>query len=80
MAFDTSRPLASRIAAAEGLRSSVSRFGPLLAPDQRTRLLRARDRAGEPELRQAFENVISTLRSIGLPAVDSAPPEAPNTD
>ncbi|WP_169973073.1 HEAT repeat domain-containing protein [Tautonia rosea] len=78
-AFDTSRALESQRAAADGLRQSVGRFGPLLSLDQRSRLVRAKDRADDPELRSALQGVIDLVRG-SLSATSSPPEPSASTD
>ncbi|QDV36624.1 HEAT repeat domain-containing protein [Tautonia plasticadhaerens] len=72
-AADTTRPAPSRVAAAQALQTSISRFGSLLAKDQRPRLLRARDRAAEPGLREALDAVAGDLTTRAPAADDPGP-------
>ncbi|MEW4570214.1 hypothetical protein AB1L88_20295 [Tautonia sp. JC769] len=75
-AIDPSRTLDSRRAAADGLRRSVQRFGPLLALDQRGRLVRAIDRADDDGLVATLRDVVDLVRgslSATPMHVESAP-------
>ncbi|WP_152050825.1 HEAT repeat domain-containing protein [Tautonia marina] len=78
-AIDPSRALETQRAAADALRRSVQQFGPLLALDQRSRLIRAKDRAEDAELRAALEDVINHVRG-SLSATPLQPESAPSTD
>ena len=79
LAADTTRPAPSRVAAARALRASVSRFGSLLAREQRPRLIRARDRAEEPELREALDAVTGDLPSPAPSGADRPGSNSPPT-
>jgi hypothetical protein len=61
-AVDPSRALETQRAAAGGLRRSVERFGPLLALDQRSRLVRAKDRAEDAELKASLQDAVNLVR------------------
>jgi hypothetical protein len=73
LATDSSRPIPSRVAAAQALRASVDRFGRLISKEQRPRLLRARDYAQDAGLRQALDDVAGLLFSLAEPAEGPAP-------
>jgi CheY-like chemotaxis protein len=51
-----------RVAAGEALARSLRRFGPLLAPEQETRLAAELDQAEEPTLRTALSAVVGALK------------------
>ena len=62
LALDNSQLIESRRAAAEGLRGSVDRFGPLLARDQGPRLFRAAEREPDRGLSDALRSLVSAMR------------------
>jgi hypothetical protein len=73
LAADSTRPVPSRVAAARALRASADRFGRLISKEQRPRLLRARDYAQDPGLRQALDDVAGVLLSLASPVGGPAP-------
>ena len=60
--INPSNPPGLRLAAAEALARSLRRFGPLLAPEQETRLAAELDQAEEPTLRTALSAVVGALK------------------
>ncbi len=60
--LNPSNPPGLRLAAAEALARSLRRFGPLLAPEQETRLAAELDEVEEPALRTALSAVVGALK------------------
>mgnify|MGYP001346210186 CR=1 FL=1 len=73
-------PADLRLRAAERLRRSIARYGPLLAADQEARIVAILDQEADPGIRNALTAVVDQLRPKTKKAAAASPtPAVPAT-